>query len=646
MDNMDNSSEAFVDISMEAIVQLAGGSEKACLINGRNVYLSGFVNDVTIEQIIGNEIQLSGSVTQFSYPKNNPHEVKISINNGDNIQKFQCKCSCVAGLSEKCKHVFAILLKIQKEGKVRIGTCTEIPQKWKKVAQINLDPKPLIDFCVLQKDQKVLKEINLPSEEKESTLNHLLRAFPNSAVAKHRNTRNTGFENSYVSDLNFTDEDYPEFFVDVPTTMLQSTDEIQQQFLDKFVNLTTETAKSIFLCKRSTKSKNAYRISSFQCANILYFSKFKRTNWAKKCDLIFGKDKYRNDSTYDKALTERILNRINDKKHLKIGGTLVNPEIPFISCVIDGWNPSEKRIIKLIAPKIGDTELTIHMIGILSSPADDKESKKNCFLEEENGFVTLKKDSGLYLEIQIELRATNSSFCDLLIHSKLEDDFWRLEIAHDPEFSSRQVEKLHSIFLSKIIPVLSNTNHTLSTDTQTFSIAEIVDIEAVKMTENDKSTMLQNDDEEIIQYNPTMSTSEYECYLKIREAKQRDYERNQYLKTLKVIKLEMLPREYIKREAHEFLDSTLFSDLLSKSVELPYSSVDITTTGILNESQIFEALEVLDNVSDDYTFVSDVLLPEFLIFLFGKHMKLNRVAAIQRLKDQSEKSFVMKVMSN
>lgn len=73
------------------------------VLNSKHVLICG-KSPVTSENII----RIVAYCLQTSEIKSAPHEISGEISANGTISSF--KCSCKAGLSEKCKHVLAVLL--------------------------------------------------------------------------------------------------------------------------------------------------------------------------------------------------------------------------------------------------------------------------------------------------------------------------------------------------------------------------------------------------------------------------------------------------------------------------------------------------------------------------------------------------------
>lgn len=102
------------------------------------------------------------------------------------LKIVRSSCSCAAGLSEKCKHITALLLHCYNVGLSSLSdlSCTDVECAWKvkKVARQMYEAVPLHQLC------HVTSEMTCPVPS--STLSHfsslLRRACPESAIEQHR----------------------------------------------------------------------------------------------------------------------------------------------------------------------------------------------------------------------------------------------------------------------------------------------------------------------------------------------------------------------------------------------------------------------------------------------------------------------------
>lgn len=107
---------------MSDVVEYLGDSIRP-LKEGSNLYKCGHVLNVGVTNVKEQTVDVHFEVIQSSSPKGLPHQVKITVVTGD-ISKWNAKCSCKAGLGEKCKHIFATLLSVLKYIRIECSLCS------------------------------------------------------------------------------------------------------------------------------------------------------------------------------------------------------------------------------------------------------------------------------------------------------------------------------------------------------------------------------------------------------------------------------------------------------------------------------------------------------------------------------------------
>lgn len=93
----------------------------------------------------------------------------------------------------------------------------------------------------------------------------------------------------------------------------------------------------------------------------------------------------------------------------------------------------------------------------------------------------------------------------------------------------------------------------------------------------------------------------------------------------------------------EFLPEILniYSAKNTTSIKL-YDPVLLTTSEVLTESQIFFVSTLIENLRDksergqNEAIMYEKILPEFIIFIFGKKFNFNKKDALKRLQDQED----------
>lgn len=640
---MSRNEKILVNISMEDIVKLAGGPEKACFVKGQSLYNSRMVHDAVVESNDGSKYRITGAVTQFSYPKNPPHEVLINFGentNGENT--IQASCKCLAGNTGTCKHVFAILLKIHQEKFVRQATCTEIPQRWDNVPKLDFDPKKMSEFCdPPKKPYQKLSVVQLSEEERDKSLDIFLSGFPNSSLAKHKLTRKTCFENKRLHDLFLKPQEIPDhlFDCDYTTRLDKEFTSAYLIFYDKFIGLSKAKSKELFVNRNRTESPYfSVRIEDFRCHELSSMRFNMRTNWKKKIEYFFGAGRHGNDFQ-DRIFKQKIL---QGREGLKFCRTFVNPYCPFISCNLDGYIPDQHRVVKVVFPKEGSYLSSFDLIGKLSSPAEDKDSIQSCWLHEHNGEVMLKPNSEIYAELQVQMFLTNSSSSDLLIFDRLDNDFFTVETPVNKQFAKKLIESVESKYFDYLFPQIFLKYD--KRDDSTFQVEEEnlndeMDLDQKKTVSNKQEIIV---DSEIHSDDDDVTRKIKITYQKCEKEKAENSKRLEYLKKIDIVSLNDYNEEKIQKIMCSFIESDIFRELNAHNLVLfQYSALDYTTAEIFNEQQIFFILKLLESSCNlDFGYISENVLPEFIIFAVGLFLNVSRQESMQQIQDQNEKVFM------
>lgn len=427
-------------ITLDDIVSLAGGPERACLVKGHNLYLSRMVNDVTLESSLENKMKITGAVTQTSYPKKNPHKVEIEVEQNLAINKISAICNCLAGKSEICKHIFSVLFKLHEEKVIRKGTCTDIPQIWDKLPKLEFGPQKIKMFCDVNGKQQAMKQVQLSSEEISRNIDTLIRGFPNSSFAKHKMTRKTMF----VSDDETTHlKATPSNFFAVKYKSLEISDEFSH-FYQNYVQVSRKESESLLLDLSSRNKVDLNRLADFQCFQFIEFSNNKRINWRKKTEFLFGVDKFRGNSPLMSEARKAVISR---KRDYKFCGKFINPTIPFISCHLDCYIPSSKTVVKIMCLEDGEYFDIWDIVGQLTSSV----SAAGSFLKEESGSFFLKDECAIYTLVQVQMFLTGSLNCNVMIYSIKDDDFLEIEVKIDETFAIHLIKKVEHFYKVKVM---------------------------------------------------------------------------------------------------------------------------------------------------------------------------------------------------
>lgn len=101
------------DITVNEIYSLLGETKRP-IIEGEALVLSQKVFHCGIKTMAENSINIEASCLQTSHPTDSPHKINISISLVNDTRNISCECTCKAGAGNRCKHIFATLLFVNK----------------------------------------------------------------------------------------------------------------------------------------------------------------------------------------------------------------------------------------------------------------------------------------------------------------------------------------------------------------------------------------------------------------------------------------------------------------------------------------------------------------------------------------------------
>ncbi|KAK3922777.1 putative tRNA pseudouridine synthase D [Frankliniella fusca] len=120
----------------------------------------------------GTVLRSQGLAIQTSATSGKPHEIDVEIDlkleEGNRITSL--KCSCIAGLSSKCKHAVATVLWLTRHAEEDLSdvSCTDLEQQWGK---LKTSGKPLLEGCRLTElchfKQIKRAEVQVPEETRK-----------------------------------------------------------------------------------------------------------------------------------------------------------------------------------------------------------------------------------------------------------------------------------------------------------------------------------------------------------------------------------------------------------------------------------------------------------------------------------------------
>ncbi|XP_037514033.1 uncharacterized protein LOC119390500 [Rhipicephalus sanguineus] len=116
-----------------------------CLVEGEEVLNAGHLICCGVKACSVRAVSVQALCLQTSHVRGKPHEVEFVFDVSSHIKGH---CSCKAGNSERCKHIIAMLLHVNRTGiqNLDLLTSTDVTQAWGK-----LKTSPLYEACKLKR---------------------------------------------------------------------------------------------------------------------------------------------------------------------------------------------------------------------------------------------------------------------------------------------------------------------------------------------------------------------------------------------------------------------------------------------------------------------------------------------------------------
>ncbi|KAL7294545.1 hypothetical protein TKK_0012072 [Trichogramma kaykai] len=156
------------------------------------------------------EISFEDTYTILGDSKRPIVEVEIEVLIDSNTKTIKCDCDCVAGESGKCKHTFATLIFINRQGIFNLEqiSCTDTPQKWGKVKKnLSLPYEnviPIDKYCHFEKADAYVNYGMVDEETNNLFFHKLIDCNPDSEAAIHFSRRRR--TKTYVKTIPYSQE--------------------------------------------------------------------------------------------------------------------------------------------------------------------------------------------------------------------------------------------------------------------------------------------------------------------------------------------------------------------------------------------------------------------------------------------------------
>lgn len=141
---------------------------------------------------VSSEVEVVALCLQTSGVTADPHEIVVRITDAFRDPSIvEAKCSCTAGLSQKCKHISAVLIHCYRSGLGSLPplSCTDVACAWgtkKKLVQNMYAPAPIRTYCHVKLP---VPPPQVPVTDATHMLQILQNSAPSSAIAVFKKRR-------------------------------------------------------------------------------------------------------------------------------------------------------------------------------------------------------------------------------------------------------------------------------------------------------------------------------------------------------------------------------------------------------------------------------------------------------------------------
>ncbi|XP_039451453.1 uncharacterized protein LOC120430419 isoform X1 [Culex pipiens pallens] len=384
----EHSTEDF-GVSLADIIDYIGEASRP-LKEGSAVFDANHVRSIgyTINRLGRREVV--ARVTRSSNPREKPHEVVLKL--GTDISGWVLKCSCRAG-TQKCKHVIACLLHLEKDPMLEYMSCTDIKQAWgttKSEKRAEWDAKRVSDMCCVPK-QKPLNTSDVETLEDilKTSFSRILNVSKNSAIFKHTSGRYLNIPKIYpnramqgvISDC-LTMEELESYLTKPSSVVLNvaySILQVEEEYynrnirlsLPRVIELAVETQEQNTNLWKILRSK---RITASSAYNLFTYLSNKNPDWEKKISQYWEVKALKVAATKHGKDTEPLVFACyrRENPNVKKCGLVIHPTEGWIAGSPDGFDPSSGIILEIKCPM--NKEATL--VEILTSKTVNSYIKK------------------------------------------------------------------------------------------------------------------------------------------------------------------------------------------------------------------------------------------------------------------------------
>lgn len=230
--------------------------------------------------------------------------------------------------------------------------------------------------------------------------------------------------------------------------------EQRYKFYTENVMLTEDEA--ILMCKQTQLQNTELwlferkkRITASKCYDLYTYSRNKNPDWPLKISKILTPSRIKLKNCEYGIKTEAEARKWYEncvEKTVTQLGFVVHPNAPFLGCSPDGCCFSDGTLIEIKCSIDGATKPLPTVLPNL----------KYLYCAEGVGY-SLKKKHAYYGQIQLNMLLLGLGQCDLIVYGEFSKCGYIIKIYFDKVFAEDLYEKLHYIYFTHYLPILSDT---------------------------------------------------------------------------------------------------------------------------------------------------------------------------------------------
>ncbi|XP_048582277.1 uncharacterized protein LOC125561824 [Nematostella vectensis] len=437
-----------------------------------NFFVSGWVNSILTKKVTSStRILVTGRINHSQRSRATPLKSWFLAEKSGEV--IVAHCNCMAGLSEACSHIGALLFAVQAGARMLSSTtCTQEKGKWimpSYVKEIPYMPVSEMDLTSAKRLRKQIDEpetvkltsikqrsdIEMPSVEERTDFYNELSGHCKSAILSLIPTHNTLYMPHEVN------QDLPKTVIEqiqLKYSTYKIFDAIQQ--IDEVFECLTVSDKEAEAIESTTRDQSDSKLWFSQRAARITASKFKAccsTNPEFPSRSLVKVICYPEAHKFSSAATKwGIDNECKAREsysfaiasdHLNLSaadcGFYINVKWPFLGASPDG-------LVMCDCCGIGLCEIKCPYKHRNTTIAESLNDKGFCLHMTERGSIQLNTNHQYYHQVQCQLFGTDTAYCDFVVWT--EEDLFCQRILPDEEFWNTNLPKAISFFKKGLLP--------------------------------------------------------------------------------------------------------------------------------------------------------------------------------------------------